>query len=76
MSWEKGAQTCMNSMGLLSPPVRDADTLVAGYALGTMWMEEERRGFEMTRDDIDTEERTQATLALADRSQGASPYEG
>ncbi len=41
-------------MGVLSPSGRDADTLEAGKEFGTMFIEERRRGFEITREDIET----------------------
>lgn len=44
----------MNSSGVLSPKLRDADTLVAGNALGTMLIEARFRGEAMTREAIDT----------------------
>lgn len=44
----------MNSTGALSPAGRDADTLVAGNALGEMMMDVRFRVLLMTSDAIDT----------------------
>ena len=45
-------RTCTNSSGLLSPDGRDADTLLAGNALGTMLMELRFFGLEIRSDDM------------------------
>jgi hypothetical protein len=49
--------TCINSTGPRSPDVRVAVTLVAGNALGTMVIALRFRGFEMTREEMDTGKR-------------------
>lgn len=47
-------RTWMKSTGALSPKGRDADTLVAGNALGTMLREVRFRGLLMTQEAMDT----------------------
>lgn len=46
--------TRTNSTGAGSPEDRDADTLVAGYAFGTMFTEARRFELVMTAEEIDT----------------------
>jgi hypothetical protein len=48
------SRSCTNSKGRLSPRDRDADTLVAGNAFGTILTDVFFRGLEMTSDEIDT----------------------
>jgi hypothetical protein len=44
-------------MGLLSPSDRVAETLDAGYELGTIFIEERRRGLEITTEEKVTVDR-------------------
>ena len=46
--------TWTNSTGALSPGGLEAESLVAGKALGTILMEERLRGFVTTREDMVT----------------------
>lgn len=65
-------RTCINSTGELSPAGRDADTLVAGNALGEMMMDVRFRVLLMTSDAIDTtaeERRVSAERIGQDRRQ-------
>jgi hypothetical protein len=50
-AWKR---TWTNSTGELSPSDRDADTLVAGNAFGTMLIDVRFRGLDMTTEEIDT----------------------
>lgn len=62
----------MNSTGALSPAGRDADTLVAGKALGEMMIDVRFRVLLMTSDAIDTageERRVSAKRRGRDRRQ-------
>lgn len=55
----------MNSIGALSPAVRDATTLVAGNALGEILIDVRVRVLLMTSDAIDTKEQSCQRQVLA-----------
>jgi hypothetical protein len=69
------ALTWTHSRGAESPEARDADTLVAGNAFGTMFIEVRRLGLEMTAEEMVTACKSQHAVAVAAANTGQSGRE-